>query len=411
MRRAGFDACIECGRCEAVCPAFAAGQPLNPKKFIQDLARAGRPGESDLDYDGALHPGLPPHGVKGDPEAPLLGRVVHYETIWSCTTCRACAEACPMLIEHVDAMADLRRFAVMEEGAEPARLAAALDNLRYAGNAAGRPLEARAGFALGMDLPVLGPGEETEVLLWLGEGAYDARYGRTLRALITLLREAGVPFATLGAEERDCGDLARRAGDEALFAALAQANIATLSSRRFRLLVTADPHAYHTLAHEYPAWDGVFPVRHHTQLLAELLASGRLKPTPLPPLAVTYHDPCYLARYGGETEAPRAALRAAGITLEEMPRHRRNGFCCGGGGAAPITDIPGRRRIPDLRMEEALATGAEILAVACPGCTAMLEGVSGAKLPVRDVAELLAERLIPQRCDAPSAMRGERVNG
>jgi Fe-S oxidoreductase len=391
-RRAGFDACIECGRCEAVCPAFAAAQPLNPKKFIQDLARAGRPGQSDADYDGALHPGLPRHGAAGDPEAPLLGRIVREETLWSCTTCRACAEACPMLIEHVDAMVDLRRFAVMEEGAAPPRLAAALDHLRYAGNAAGRPAAARLAFAAGERLRTLGPGEEAEVLLWLGEGAFEARYGRTLRALLALLRAARVDVAVLGEAERDCGDLARRAGDEVLFARLARANIATLTARRFRLLLTADPHAYHVLAHEYPAFGGHFTVRHHTQFLAELLAAGRLPLRPGPLLPLTYHDPCYLARYGRETEAPRTLLRAAGFDLREMPRHGREGFCCGGGGAAPLVDVPGKVRIADLRMQEAASSGAHSVAVACPGCTAMLEGASP-RLEVRDVAELLAERL------------------
>jgi Fe-S oxidoreductase len=389
-RLAGFDACVQCGRCEDACPAFAAGQPLNPKALIQDLvAHLSTGGEA---YSGRPHPGLAGR-TAADPFA-IVGpdKRIAPETLWACTTCRACVEACPMMIEHVDAIVALRRHETLEKGAAPAKAVAALSALRYADESGGRPLEARLDFAAGSELRVLGPGEEADLLLWLGDGTYDLRYGRTLRALVALLRRAGVDFAVLGSEERDCGDLARRLGDEEGFQRLAHANIAALANRRFRRVVTADPHALHVLRNEYPAFGGMFEVMHHTALLEELAAEGRLDVRPLA-LSATFHDPCYLGRYNGEIEAPRNLLRRIVSEPVEMALHGRRSFCCGGGGGAPVSDVPGEHRIPDLRMQQASATGAAVVAVACPGCTAMLEGVVGARPEVKDLAELMLEAL------------------
>lgn len=295
-----------------------------------------------------------------------------------------------MMIEHVDAIVGLRRHETLEKGAVPGKGADVLAEMRAADEPGGRPLAARTDFAAGLALPVLAEGDETDVLLWLGEGAYDLRYGRTLRSLVRLLQAAGVEFAVLGAAERDCGDVARRLGDEATFQRLAGDVIATLKTRRFRRIVTADPHAFHVLGKEYPAFGGRFEVVHHTTFLAGLLAEGRLVVGPVTdPRPVTYHDPCYLGRYAGETAAPRALLDAIGGERREMARAGLKSMCCGGGGGAPITDVPGERRIADLRMAQARETGAAIVAVACPGCTAMLEGVTGERPEVKDVAELL----------------------
>ena len=296
-----------------------------------------------------------------------------------------------MTIEHVDAIVSLRRFEVMEHGALPDTAALPLAELRAADNPRGHPLSARLDWAAGIDLPILPEGGETDVLLWLGDGAFDLRYGRTLRALVALLRQADVDFAVLGAEERDCGDLARRLGDEATFQTLATANIATLSRRRFRRIVTADPHALHVIRNEYPAFGGQYETIHHSAFLAALVVEGRLTPRRQIDAAVTYHDPCYLGRYNGEFDAPRDLLAAIVKDRREMARSRSRSMCCGGGGGAPVTDVPGERRIPDLRMAQAADTGAAIVAVACPGCTTMLEGVVGARPDVRDVAELLHE--------------------
>lgn len=389
-RLAGFDACIQCGRCEIACPAFAAGQPLNPKKLIQDLATAFHP-QGAAPYAGSPYPNARPVAGKAGPELPIVGTgaFIHPDTIWSCTTCRACVEECPMMIEHVDAIVDLRRFQTMELAAVPAGAISPLTESRYAQEPGGRALSARTDFAAGLPLPLIADKGHCDVLLWLGSGAYDLRHGRTLRALVTLLLMAGIDYAVLGAEERDCGDLARRLGDEATFADLARANIDTLSRYSFRRILTADPHALHVLRNEYPAFGGAYEVIHHTALLDELAAAGRLALAPAPEARITYHDPCYLGRYNGETDAPRRLLDRLGLDRVEMERHGKRSMCCGGGGGAPVSDIAGERRIPDIRMAQARATGADIVAVACPQCAAMLEGVTGDAARVSDIAELV----------------------
>jgi Fe-S oxidoreductase len=385
-RLLGFDSCIQCGRCEEACPAFAAELPLNPKALIQDFCAAMRPGEAH-EYAGSPHPGMTMLG-------PILGQI-HAETLWACTTCRACVAACPMMIEHVDAVIDLRRHQTLALGAAPGKSAAALAGLRYASNPGGHALSSRLDFAGGMDVRILAEGDQAEILLWLGDGAFDTRYGQTLRALIEILQAARLDFAVLGEAEQDCGDLARRLGDEAGFAGLARENIRVLQSRRFNRIVTADPHALHVLRNEYPGYGGNFAVQHHTALIDDLLASGRLK-VAQGDLPITYHDPCYLGRYNNETAAPRRILARLTGNVVEMARHGKNAFCCGGGGGAPVTDIPGKRRIPDLRMEQAAATGAAIVAVACPGCTVMLEGVVQPRAEIRDIAELVRDAMVVQ---------------
>jgi Fe-S oxidoreductase len=377
----GFDSCIQCGRCEEACPAFAAEQPLNPKALIQNFCNAMHPGE----YTGSPHPGITAPG-------PILGQI-HPETLWSCTTCRACVAACPMMIEHVDAVIDLRRHQTLALGAAPGKSDAALGALRYTGNTGGHDPASRLDFCAGMNVRILREGEGAEILLWLGDGAFDARYGNTLRALIAILQAAKLDFAILGEDEQDCGDLARRLGDEAGFARLAHANIEILRRRQFARILTADPHALHVLRNEYPAYGGSFIVQHHTGLIDELLASGKFDMNKAN-FAITYHDPCYLARYNNETEAPRRILGRLTSGTVEMARHGKNSFCCGGGGGAPVADIPGKRRIPDLRMEQAAATGAAIVAVACPGCTAMLEGVVQPRAEIRDIAELVRDAMV-----------------
>jgi Fe-S oxidoreductase len=385
-----FDACVQCGRCEAACPAFAAEQPLNPKKLIQDLANALGPG-TDSRYAGNPHPGRAIGQVRGGHALALVGvdAMIHPDTLWSCTTCRACVYECPMMIEHVDAVIDLRRFQTLELGATPGKAADTLAELRAADNPGGRSLAGRLDWAADLALPAMAQTREADVLLWLGDGAFDLRNQRTLRALVKLLRQSGTDFAVLGAEELDCGDLARRLGDEATFQNLARRNIATLARYRFARIVTADPHAFHSLKNEYPAFGGCYEVVHHSTYLAGLIAERRL--TVAGPLGgrITYHDPCYLGRYNGEIESPRAVLDALGVEYVEMERYGVRSSCCGGGGGAPLTDVPGKRRIPDIRMDHARATGASIVAVACPNCAVMLEGVVGPRPAVADIAELL----------------------
>jgi Fe-S oxidoreductase len=388
-RLLSYDSCIQCGRCETACPAFAAGQPLNPKRLIQDLV-AGLTGD-EAPYAGSPYPNARPLAEDIPPLARLIGEGarIHPDTLWACTTCRACVEECPMMIEHVDAIISLRRFQTMELGQPPEKAVEPLAELRGAGEPGGRPLSARTDFAAGLDLPLIAARGEADVLLWLGEGAYDLRYGRTLRALVQLMRDSGVDFAVLGAEERDTGDLARRLGDEATFQDLARKNVETLNHYRFDRIITADPHALHALRNEYRSFGGEWTVVHHTAFLLELVEAGKLVPGRLEGLPVTYHDPCYLGRYNGETEAPRALLDLIGVERREMARSGKRSMCCGGGGGAPLSDVAGERRIPDIRMGQAMETGAEVVAVACPTCTAMLEGITGARPDVKDVAELV----------------------
>ncbi|MNP21788.1 succinate dehydrogenase/fumarate reductase iron-sulfur subunit [compost metagenome] len=220
------------------------------------------------------------------------------------------------------------------------------------------------------------------------------RNQRTLRAFVKVMRAANVDFAVLGLEERDSGDVARRLGDEATFQQLAKRNIASMAQYRFKKIVSCDPHSFHVLKNEYGALGGNYEVLHHSTFIDELVQAGALQLGQSKAASVTYHDPCYLGRYNGEYEAPRNVLKAIGIEVKEMQRSGFRSRCCGGGGGAPITDIPGKQRIPDMRMVDIKETGAELVAVGCPQCTAMLEGVVAPRPEIKDIAELVAEVLI-----------------
>jgi dimethylglycine catabolism B len=388
-----FDACVQCGKCEVACPAFAAGQPLNPKKLIQDLV-SGLSSSNDENFTGSPTPGIEIGHHSGAPWRPIVPSLIESQTLWSCTTCRACVEECPMLIEHVDAIVDMRRHLTLVRGELPGKAPELLANLRETETQGGWPNAARYDWALDLDVKTAIPGQPIDVLLIAGEGSFDMRYQRTLRALVKVLKAASVDFAVLGSVERDTGDTARRLGDEATFQSLAAGNIATFSALSFKRIVTPDPHVLHSLKNEYPALGGHYTVQHHTTFLSQLVRDGQLRLAPSAITAVvTYHDPCYLGRYNGEFEAPRDLMRALGLNVREMQRSGPRARCCGGGGGAPLTDIAGPRRIPDMRINDVRETGAGIVAVACPQCTAMLEGVSGERPEVLDIAELVANAL------------------
>lgn len=400
----GFDACVQCGRCEAVCPAFAAGQPLNPKKLIQDMV-VGFAGGTDAQYAGSPYPdgkgGVQEVGLaKGGADQIITEGLIHPDTLWSCTTCRACVEECPMMIEHVDAIVDMRRFLTLEKGDTPNKGAQVLENIIATDNPNGHSPESRTYWAADQGLMLMKDVKQAEVLFWVSDGAFDMRSQRILRAFVTLLKAANVDVAILGDEERDSGDVARRLGDDATFQSLAKRNLATLSQYRFSTLVTTDPHAFHCLKNEYgdfgsSALDGV-EVLHHTTFLNRLVKEGRLRLDTFKGGKVTYHDPCYLGRYNGEYEAPRELLASLGINIAEMERSAFRSRCCGGGGGAPITDIPGERRIADMRMEDVMSTGADMVAVGCQQCTAMLEGVVEPRPVVKDIAEILVGQLVEE---------------
>ncbi len=384
-----FDACVQCGRCEQVCPAFDAGQPLNPKRLINDLAASLR-GHDQVHYAGVgySHDTADTHTNFITSDSEQLIRVPK-ESIWACTTCRACVEACPMMIEHLDAIVDLRRGQTLRSGEIAPVAQQALENLKETDTQNGEGPQSRFDWAVDLNLPLIERGVQADVLLWVGESAFDRRIQKTLRSLILLLRHAGIEPHILAERELDCGDQARRLGDEELFQALAKRNIETLNGLSFTSIVTADPHVLHVLRNEYPALGGHYQVRHHTDVLSELIQQGKITPTKPVNLSVTYHDPCYLGRYNGEFEAPRQILASLGANIIEMKASRAQSHCCGGGGGAPLTDIKGERRIPDTRMQHVKTVGASCVAVACPGCTVMLEGVPNPLIEVRDVTELL----------------------
>jgi Fe-S oxidoreductase len=404
----GFDACVQCGKCEAMCPAFAAGQPLNPKKLIQDMV-VGLAGGTDANYAGSPYPAADGKGkalgeAQGGINNVITAGLIDADTLWSCTTCRACVEECPMMIEHVDAIVDMRRFLTMEKGKTPNKGAEILENIIATDNPNGHSPASRTHWAADQNLPLMKEKKVVDVLFWVSDGAFDMRSQRILRAFVSLMKAANVDVAILGDEERDSGDVARRLGDDATFQSLAKRNLATLSQYEFNKIVTTDPHAYHCLRNEYGDFDddGVLSkgasgqgveILHHTTFLNQLVQQGLLKLDAFKGGKVTYHDPCYLGRYNGEYDAPRELLRSLGIEIAEMERSGFRSRCCGGGGGAPITDIPGERRIADMRMEDVIATSAELVAVGCQQCTAMLEGVVEPRPVVKDIAEILVGQL------------------
>lgn len=395
-----FDACTECGRCQAVCPAYAAGQPLNPKYVVLDLQHymtaQGAEAKAKAKQDAT--------SASASTSTSMVGDVIKHETLWACTTCYGCVYECPVLIDHVDAITDMRRYLALMEGDIPASLGKTLTNIERSGNPWKQPKRKRTAWADGLDFEVpimasLDEGAEVDVLWWVGcAGAYDARNQKVSRAIAKILHAAGVNFAILGEEETCTGDAARRAGNEYLFQQLAQQNIETLKQYKFKLILTQCPHCFNTLLNEYPQFGGQFQVMHHTQYIEALLAEGQVKVKAEAKAKITFHDPCYLGRYNDEYEAPRALATATGMKLVEMAQAKDQAMCCGGGGARVWQEDEGDVRVNYNRLAQIQATGCTEVGVACPFCMIMLEDARGAKgaeeLVIRDVAEIVAEALI-----------------
>ncbi|HEY1582246.1 MAG TPA: heterodisulfide reductase-related iron-sulfur binding cluster [Chthoniobacterales bacterium] len=371
-----LDACMECGRCEDACPATASGKPLSPKKVVTDLRGLMSLGGGNV------------HGTIRD------------ETLWSCTMCQACVQECPVLIGQVDLISDMRRD-LIGEGKLSGPPARALQQIGNRANPYGRPNADRLAWAEGVNVPTVESNPNFEYLFWVGCAAsFDPRAQKVARATAQLLNKAGVNFAVLGKEETCTGDPARRIGDEFLFQERAQTNVETLGRRQVKKIVTPCPHCHNTLKNEYPQFGGRYEVQHHSTLLAELIAAGRLtngveenESNP-----ITLHDPCYLARVNGEVEATRAVIGAEqDDQYREMPRCGKKTFCCGAGGGRMWFDEPPEERVSNLRAQEAVATGAQTLATACPFCLNMMtDGVAGTaggeNVNVLDIAELLLSR-------------------
>jgi Fe-S oxidoreductase len=402
--------CTECGRCQAACPAWNTGKELNPKLLIMGIR----------DHLFEKAPFL--LGDQTEEEAAgvlarsLVPDVLSDEVIWSCVTCGACVQECPVDIEHVDAIVDMRRYQVMMESRFPQEAGVMLRNLESSGNPWGAPAQGRLDWAKGLeDYLVVADGRlpgDVEYLYWVGcAGAFDDRAKKAVRAFAELMLRAGVSFAILGPQESCTGDPARRIGNEYLFQEMAKANIATLDSKGVRKIVASCPHCFNSIGREYPQFGGNYTVIHHSELLARLLAEGRLVPERSVEAKITYHDPCYLARHNDVIAQPRRVVESIpGIRPTEMHRCRKTTFCCGAGGARMWMEETVGKRINIERIEEALATDPDIVSTGCPYCMIMLDdavkdkiqqGQASEDVRVLDVAQVLA-RSMNGRAGPPS---------
>jgi Fe-S oxidoreductase/nitrate reductase gamma subunit len=398
------DACTECGRCQAACPAFAANQPLSPKYVIINYR------DKMSEYPGKLWRWQEPIvdrlpflrrlalGTREPTARELVGEVVEDKTLWSCTTCRACEQQCPVFIEHVTEIVDMRRYLTLEAGRIPDTVTQALRNTERQGNPWGQPRHKRADWAEGLDVPIMADVGEAEVLYWVGcAGSYDPRNQKVSRAMVHIMRAAGVNFAILGEEESCNAEWARRAGEEYLYQVQAEANVETLKQYRFKRIVTQCPHCFNTLKNEYPQFGGQWEVVHHSQFIRDLIGGGRLKLSGMwHGGKVTFHDSCYLGRYNQVYDPPRDVLKSVpDLHIDELDRSRVHGFCCGGGGAGMWMEHPPDQQINAVRMDEIQALNPDLAAVACPFCLIMLDAVASSrglkdKPALQDIAEVIA---------------------
>jgi Fe-S oxidoreductase len=433
-------ACTECARCSNFCPAYNTDKPLSPMHLIHDLrdemiergsivARiqeletaigekktgmnqigawsASHPdGESSGTDTGAtaeLEAQLADARAAHDALPPMVGNRIKDETLWACTTCGACQEVCPVFIDHPLKILQMRTHLVLTESRMPSELARTFQNLEKNNNPWGIAAEKRMDWTEGLDVPTLEANPDPEYLLFVGcAGAFDDRIKKSMRALVEVLHAAEVSFAVLGHEEGCSGDPARRAGNEYLFQMQAEQNVTAMNAAKVRKVVASCPHCFHTIKNEYPQFGGEFEVIHHTKLIAHLLEEGRLKPDQKIGSKVTYHDSCYLGRWNGEYDAPRAAVQAVtnatGASYVELPRNKEHGFCCGGGGGRMWMEEHIGTRVNVNRTEEVIDSGADVAAVGCPFCTIMLtDGMKAKnaeeKVQILDVAEVIAKSL------------------
>jgi Fe-S oxidoreductase len=381
--------CVECGRCTAVCPATATNKPLDPRKIVHHLKESFQ--------DALAHPKL-------EERKELIGGIVTPDELWACTTCGACMEACPLEIEHIPAIIDMRRYLTMTAGSIAPELQTTLEKLESQGNPWGFNNATRADWAKGLGVPTMAESGKVDYLFWVGcAGSFDRRYQEVSKSFAKIMQKANVSFAILGSEERCNGDVARRAGNEYLADMQIKENIATLQGYEVKKIVTACPHCFNTFRNEYPDFGFQPEVMHHSQLISQLIADGKLPDNSVESKSdassVVFHDPCYLGRHNKEFEAPRTVLRksAAGVP-KEMPRNKENSFCCGAGGARMFMEETIGQKINVARTEEALATGASTIATACPFCMTMVtDGLKScgkdAEVKVQDIAEIVASGL------------------
>ena len=367
--------CVECGRCTEVCPATTTAKPLDPRLMIHHIKEA-----------------------TFNPKRTLVGEIVSAEELWACTTCGACMQACPLDIEHIPAIVDMRRYLTLTEGSFPAELGNTFRNLETNSTPWAFSSATRADWAKGLDVKQMKDVGEAEYLFWGGcAGSYDERYKKVSRSLVKIMQQAGVSFAILGTEEQCSGDTARRLGNEYLANMQIEENVSNFKKYKVKKIVTGCPHCFNTIKNEYPDYGfAAQEVLHHSQLIAELIAKGKIK-TELPPQTekITVHDSCYLSRHNEVIAEPRAVLQQQ---VEELPRNKKQSFCCGAGGGRMWQEETIGTRINENRAKEVVASGAKVAATSCPFCLTMLrDGVSalGKKdsVDVKDIAEVIAERL------------------
>jgi Fe-S oxidoreductase len=412
--------CTECGRCQDQCPAWNTGKPLSPKLVITDLRDHMMAKAPFLLSDASAEaPGGNDPAVLSED---LVRDVVGYDVLWSCTTCGACVEQCPVDIEHVDTILDMRRYQVLMESRFPGEAGTMLRNIENSGDPWGLGAGQRLAWTEGLDfdVPVVGDRvpDDVEYLYWVGcAGALEDRARKSVRSIARLLHRAGVSFTVLGPRESCSGDPARRLGNEYLYQMQAQQNIETLSSAGVRKVIASCPHCFNTLAREYPDLGGRYEVIHHSELLQRLVDEGHLAPSTQLELTVTYHDPCYLGRHNKIYDAPRKVLDAVpGVRPVEMHRCRERGFCCGAGGARMWMEERIGKRVNVERTDEALGTGADVIGTACPYCTVMLDDAvkqrqsegRGEGVRVLDVAQVLEESV---NGSAPTGTQSGSVPG
>jgi Fe-S oxidoreductase len=417
--------CTECGRCQEACPAWATGKPLNPKTMIMGIREMAVEAEAGLPLLSWANSSQPSAEALA---RPIVDSAIPFDAVWDCVTCGACVEACPVLIEHVDKIVGLRRNLVLEESRFPAELAGSFNNMERYQNIWGQPQASRLDWAKGLPFEVptaqsvsaAGPNAvaELECLYWVGCAAsFDDRNRRVARAVVTCLEAAGVRYAVLGQEESCTGDPARRMGNDYVYQMLATANVETLNRYAPKTIITACPHCFNSLGNEYGQLGGHYNVVHHSQFLSKLVGEGRLRPGYTfaadgdGARSLTLHDSCYLTRYNGVIGETRDVLRAVpGIELREMEKSGRQTFCCGAGGGRMWMEEQRGTRINAERTRQALDTGAQTVATACPFCLVMLRdgvadaGERGDGVIVQDIAEILAASL-------PATADGAPANG
>ena len=423
-----FATCTECGRCQSQCPAWNTEKPLSPKMLILELrdhAFAKAPwllASSDEEREAL------PQSVKDEAARPLVGTkeeggVIDPDVLWSCTNCGACVEQCPVDIEHIDHIVDMRRYQTMIESSFPSEAGGMLKNLEKAGNPWGMPSRMRTEWTkdLGFKVPVLGEdvedASELDYLFWVGcAGSLDDKAVKTTKAVAELLNIAGVSYAILGQAETCTGDPARRMGNEFVFQMLAQQNVETLKEAKVTKIVATCPHCFNTIGREYEQLGGSFEVVHHTQLLNELVANGKLVPQQQVTGSATYHDPCFLGRHNKVYSPPRELIaKVGGLQYKEMERSKERSFCCGAGGARMWMEETIGQRINDNRTEEALSLSPDAIITGCPFCKTMIsDSVAGKQsngsapehVEVIDVAQLMVRAMKPVKvglaADGPS---------